>query len=181
MAVQTLAGSVRSLDPQLSELIDGVARQGEALAELRVSAEAAYRDAAGEVARAASDGTMLRGEILSRWQDLVGTGEFMRGIEEKIGAIRDRITGWFRGEPKVEAVQVAISDSLSAVLVEAGELAAETTAGAWSRTRWGREIIAAEPSLARASDGFHEAAAEAIRAWQSDILRLVEEEGRASG
>ena len=178
VAVQTLAGSVRSLDPQLLELIDGVARQDEALTELRTTAESAYRDAAEEVARAASDGTMLRGEILSRWQDLVGTGEFMRGIEEKIGAIRDRISGWFRGEPKVEAVQVAISDSLSAVLVEAGERAAEATARSWSRTRWGREIVAAEPSLARASDSFRDAASEAIRAWQSDILRLVEEEGR---
>ncbi len=178
VAVQTLAGSVRSLGPQLSELIDGVARQDEALAELRAQSVANYRLAAEEVAKAASDGTMLRGEILSRWQDLVGTGEFMRSIEERIGMIRDRISGWLRGEPKAEAVQVAISDSLSAVLVEAGEAAAESTAVAWSRTRWGREIIAAEPSLARASDAFPEAAAEAIRAWQSDVLRLVEEEGR---
>ena len=178
VAVQTLAGSVRSLGPQLSELIDGVARQDEALAELRAQSVANYRLAAEEVAKAASDGTMLRGEILSRWQDLVGTGEFMRSIEERIGMIRDRISGWLRGEPKAEAVQVAISDSLSAVLVEAGEAAAESTAVAWSRTRWGREIIAAEPSLARASEAFPEAAAEAIRAWQSDVLRLVEEEGR---
>ena len=75
-------------------------------------------------------------------------------------------------------MQVASSDSLAAVLQEAGDRAAETTAVAWSRTRWGREIIAAQPDLARASEGFGEAAAEAIRSWQSDILRLVEEEGR---
>lgn len=178
VAVQTLAGSVHSLDPQLRELIDGVSRQQEAVGDLRGQAETAYREAAVQVATAASDGTMLRGEILSRWQDLVGTGEFMRGIEERIAAIRDRIAGWFTGEPKVEAVQVAISDSLSAVLTEAGEAAAESTAVAWSRTRWGRDIVAAEPGLARASDTFHETAAEAIRGWQSDILRLVEEEGR---
>ncbi len=178
VAVQTLAGAVRSLGPQLKELIDGVALQEEAVADLRVQAEVSYKAASDEVAAAASDGTMLRGEILGRWQDLVGTGEFMRGIEERIGMIRDRITGWFKGEAKVEAMQVAISDSLAAVLQEAGDRAAETTAVAWSRTRWGREIIAAQPDLARASEGFGEAAAEAIRSWQSDILRLVEEEGR---
>lgn len=178
VAVQTLAGSVRSLAPQLDELIDGVRQQEDALSALRSISEATYRDAAAEVALAASDGTMLRGEILSRWQDLVGTGEFMRGIEERIGAIRDRIVGWFRGEQKAEAVQGAISDSLSAVLVEAGERAAEDTATAWGRTRWGREIVAAEPSLSRASAEFGERAAEAVRAWQSDILRLVAEEGR---
>lgn len=178
VAVQTLAGSVRSLDPQLRELVAGLGRQEEALTDLRAQAEDAYRGAAAHVSLAASDGTMLRGEILSRWQDLVGTGEFMRGVEERIAALRDRITGWFSGEPKVEAVQAAISDSLSAVLSEAGERAAETTSVAWSHTRWGRDIIAAEPDLARASAAFHESAAEAIRGWQSDILRLIEQEGR---
>lgn len=178
VAVQTLAGSVRSLDAQLRELVDGVQRQREALGDLRAEVVDSYRAAVAEVASAAGDGSLLRGEILSRWQDLVGTGEFMRSVEERIGALRDRISGWLRGEPKVEAMEVAISDSLSAVLCEAGERAAEATAVAWSRTRWGREIVAAEPSLARASDGFQEAAAEAIRAWQADVLRLIEEQGR---
>lgn len=178
VAVQTLAGSVRSLDAQLTELVDGVQRQREALGDLRGQVVASYRQAVTQVADATGDGSLLRGEILSRWQDLVGTGEFMRSVEERIGAVRDRIEGWFRGEPKVEAIEVAINDSLAAVLREAGEQAAAATATSWSRTRWGREIISAEPSLTRASDGFAEAAAEAIRAWQSDVLRLIEDQGR---
>ena len=178
VATQSLAGSVRSLDPQLRELIAGIQRQDEALQELREQSVGTYRQAAAEVAEAAGDGTMLRGEILSRWQDLVGTGEFMRNIEERISAFRDRITGWFRGEPKVEAVEVAISDNLAAVLKEKGQWAAEDTAVKWSRTRWGRDIIAAEPALARPSAGFDEAATAAIRAWQSDVMLLVEDESR---
>ncbi|HJE50873.1 MAG TPA: ABC transporter, partial [Tessaracoccus flavescens] len=178
VAVQTLAGSVRSLDGQLTELTDGIARQDEALDELRGQAVLAYRQAAADVNEAAGDGTMLRGEILSRWQDLVGTGEFMRSIEERISAVRDRITGWFRGEPKVEAMEVAISDSLATVLQEAGERAAEQTTVSWSRTKWGREIVAAQPDLAKPSPEFYEEAAAAIRAWQSDVLALVEQEGR---
>ncbi|MHA6511276.1 GTPase family protein [Tessaracoccus sp. Z1128] len=178
VAVQTLAGSVRSIDRQLMELGDGMARQDAAVGELREQAARAYRDAAADVSRAAGDGTMLRGEILARWQDLVGTGEFMRSVEQRIGALRDRITGWFSGDQRVEAVEVAISDSLAAVVKDAGEQAAEATAVAWSHTRWGRDIISAEPSLASASEGFDADAAAAIRAWQSDVLRLVEEQGR---
>lgn len=178
VAIQTLAGSVRSLDGQLKELTDGIARQDEALTELRDQAVAAYRSAAGAVNEAAGDGTMLRGEILSRWQDLVGTGEFMRSIEERISMLRDRLTGWIRGEQKVEAVEVAISDSLATVLQEAGERAAEQTVTSWSRTRWGRDIVGADPSLSTPSPGFHDEAAAAIRAWQGDVLKLVEEEGR---
>ncbi|HHT13963.1 MAG TPA: ABC transporter [Propionibacterium sp.] len=178
VAIQTLAGSVRSLDPQLHELIAGIERQDEAITELREQSVSTYRQAAAEVAEAAGDGTMLRGEILSRWQDLVGTGEFMRSIEERLSAFRDRLNGWFRGEPKVEAVEVAISDNLAAVLQEKGQWAAEQVAVKWSRTRWGRDIIVAEPGLARPSEEFDEAATAAIRAWQSDVMRLVEEQGR---
>lgn len=178
VAVQSLAGSVRSIDPQLRELIAGIERQDEALEELREQSVSAYRQAAADVVEAAADGTMLRGEILSRWQDLVGTGEFMRSIEERIGAFRDRVTGWFRGEPKVEAVEVAISDNLAAILQEKGQWAAEQVAVKWSRTRWGRDIIIAEPGLARPSGAFNEHATGAIRAWQSDVMRLVEEQGR---
>ena len=102
----------------------------------------------------------------------------MRSIEERIGAVRDRISGWFRGEPKVEAVEVAISDNLAAVLQEKGQWAAEQVAVKWSRTRWGRDIIVAEAGLARPSTEFDAAATGAIRAWQSDVMRLVEEQGR---
>ena len=73
---------------------------------------------------------------------------------------------------------MAISDSLAAVVKDAGERAAEATAVAWSHTRWGRDIISAVPTLTSASEGFDEVAAGAIRAWQSDVLRLVEEQGR---
>ncbi|MHA6510014.1 GTPase family protein [Tessaracoccus sp. Y1736] len=178
VAVQTLAGSVRSIDTQLKDLGEGMARQEAAIEELREQAALAYRQSAADVSQAAGDGTMLRGEILSRWQDLVGTGEFMRTVEQRIGALRDRITGWFTGDERVQAVEVAISDNLAAVVKDAGERAAEATAVAWSHTRWGRDIIVAEPSLATASAGFDEAAAAAIRAWQSDVLQLVEEQGR---
>lgn len=178
VAVQSLAGAVTSLDPQLRELIQGMQRQQEAVADLRGQADDAFRGAGADVAAASSDSTLLRGEILGRWQDLVGTGEFMRTVEERISLVRDRIGGWLRGAPKTDAVQVAISDSLSAVITEAGERAAERTAAAWSHTRSGREILGAQPELARASGQFEASAAEAIRAWQSDILRMVEEEGR---
>ena len=38
------------------------------------------------------DGTLLRGEVLARWQEFVGTGEFFRAMEQKISWLRDRIT-----------------------------------------------------------------------------------------
>ncbi|GAB3820398.1 dynamin family protein [Tessaracoccus terricola] len=178
VAVQTLAGTIQALDPQLRTLADGVRHQGGAVEQLRRGAEQEFRQARDEIARATSDGTMLRGEVLSRWQDFVGTGEFMRGVEKQISAWRDRITGWFRGEQQAEDVQVAISDSLAAVIVEHGQAACEQAVARWSTSSWGRDIVAATPGLARPTRDFNETATRTIREWQAGILDLVSEQGR---
>ena len=44
-----------------------------------------------------SDGSLLRGEVLARWQDFVGTGEFMRAVEQRIGWLRDKLRATLRG------------------------------------------------------------------------------------
>ena len=38
------------------------------------------------------DGSLLRGEVLARWQEFVGTGEIMRALESKVSRMRDRVT-----------------------------------------------------------------------------------------
>lgn len=177
VAVQSLAGTVRSLDAQLFELTAGLERQRDARDELHAQAAAAYQQAATEVNATAVDGSMLRGEILSRWQDLVGTGDLMRSIEERISLMRDQVSGWLRGAPPAKAMERAISHSLTAVIRDAGQRAAASSAKAWSLTRWGHQIVAAEPALARTSPGFEEAAAATISGWQADIITLVQEQG----
>ena len=44
-----------------------------------------------------TDGTLLRGEVLARWQEFVGTGEFFRQVETTISRWRDRLTAAIKG------------------------------------------------------------------------------------
>ncbi|MGV8846208.1 ABC transporter [Tessaracoccus sp.] len=178
VALQTLAGAVRGLDTQLHQLSEGVRRQGDAVEELGRQAANQFRLAADEVALATSDGTMLRGEVLSRWQDFVGTGEFMRGVEEQISRWRDRITSWFTGAPEADGVRGAINDGLAALVVEHGQAACESAVSQWRMTSWGRQIVDAHPGLATTTDGFDADATRAVREWQADVLALVSEQGR---
>lgn len=140
VAVQTLAGSVRALDATLRHMAHGAWRQVEAVDHLRDAARREFRLAQADIGRATTDGTLLRGEVLARWQDFVGTGELMRGVEQQISKWRDRITGWFTGSDRADGVQVAITDSLAAVLVEHAEAACQRTASDWRGTEWGRWI-----------------------------------------
>lgn len=178
IALQTLAGSVRGLDEQLIHLAEGVRRQGDAVDEMGRQAANQFRLAADEVALATSDGTMLRGEVLSRWQDFVGTGEFMRGVEEQISRWRDRLTGWFTGRQEAEGVRGAINDGLAALIVEHGQAACESAVNQWSMTSWGRQIVDMHPALARTTPDFQADATRAVRDWQADVLALVAEQGR---
>ncbi len=55
------------------------------------SVDSAYNAAGSTVEHGIRDGTLLRGEVLARWQELVGTGEFMRGLQARVGRLRDRV------------------------------------------------------------------------------------------
>jgi len=177
ITLQTLAGAVRSLESRVLGLADGVQYQVAAIEQLRQQAVDAFRDAASTVERATGDGTMLRGEILARWQDIVGTGDLMRGVEEAISSLRHRVGRWLHAEPQAEAVQGAITDGLADVVADAGEAACEDAARRWSRSAPGRDIVTALPELGRPSPEFRAGVAKAIRQWQSDVLRLVDDEG----
>jgi hypothetical protein len=58
-----------------------------------------YREAESEVAQAVSDGVLFRGEVLTRWQELAGTGDFMRGLQTRVGRLRDRVVSALSGKP----------------------------------------------------------------------------------
>ena len=38
------------------------------------------------------DGSLLRGEVLARWQEFVGTGELLRTLQDRVGRLRDRLS-----------------------------------------------------------------------------------------
>ncbi len=180
VAVQSLAGSTRAIGPQLAKLAEGLGSQGEATASLRGGAELAFQRAGLAVAEATSDGTMLRGEVLSRWQDFVGTGDLMRSVEQGISAVRDRLVSWFGGSPsKADEVKVAITDGLAALIIEHCQAAHQEAVGSWSITGWGREIVEANPHLEYPTSDFDLQATQLIRQWQAAIFELVGEQGKS--
>ena len=62
------------------------------------------------------DGTLLRGEVLARWHEFVGTGQFMRAMEEKVSWLRDRVVGAIRGTPpEADKVSVAVESGLETI------------------------------------------------------------------
>ena len=96
---QTLDGAVRTLARQTHDIADAAAAQADAVTRLREDAHKAYDEGIKGIEKASADGTLLRGEVLARWQEFVGTGELLRSLETRVGWLRDRIGNTIKGKP----------------------------------------------------------------------------------
>jgi hypothetical protein len=176
---QTLDGAIRTLTRRTHEVADAVAEQVAAEARLREGVDRAYDRAIQDVVDATADGTLLRGEVLARWQEFVGTGELLRGLETKVGWVRDRIVNAIKGKPQqAERVTVAVESGLEMLLTEHAEAAAERAEASWQSHAAGQALLTdAGEDLGRASRDFRRRAERTVRDWQAGVLEMVTTEG----
>ncbi len=176
---QTLVGAIRTLTRRTHGVADAAAEQAAAVTRLREDADAAYAEAVAKVHEASADGTLLRGEVLARWQEFVGTGELLRSLENRVGWLRDRMVNAIKGKPQqAERVTHAVESGLETLLLEHAETAAERAEASWRSLAPGQELLAdAGEDLGRASRAFRRRAERAVRDWQQDVLEMVRTEG----
>lgn len=175
---RTLDGAIASLAARAPEVADAVDAQVAAVALLREDAEKSFAEAVRTIRVQSADGTLLRGEVLSRWHDYVGTGDLMRTLDQKVSRLRDRVVGFLAGHSqRAEQVGVAAGSGLEALIGAEGAAANERVASAWQAHPAGRQVLAEHPELTRSSGELPAHVARAIRDWQSDVLALVGKEG----
>ena len=123
-----------------------------------------------------SDGSLLRGEVLARWQELVGTGEIFKQLDAGVGRLRDRITSFVTGKPRTATTDdlgEALEDGVAQLLEAQLEAAAAVTARAWRADPAGEALLERHPDLARPGAGVRERSQQLVHDWQSDVLDLV--------
>jgi hypothetical protein len=156
------------------------AEQLAAAAELRARAELAYASARQEIEDALRSGSLLRGEVVARWHEVVGTGELMRELQTRLAAIRDRLASLVTDrEPAGEQLREAVEHRLEAVVRAAAERAAERAAHAWGESPAGRALVDGAPVLTRASEELRADTRDQVREWQAYVMELVRTEGAA--
>lgn len=177
IAAQTLDGALKKTAADVNELLAEISGQQVQLHELLQTTEQRFGSAFEQCNEALRDGGLLRGEILMRWQDFVGAGELLRGIEGTVGRVRDRIGSFFTGKPPTERrVEQAIEVGLHTILVAEVSQACRDIERTWKNTPLGSALFEQLPSTAPANDLDTEAAS-VIRAWQQDVLEMIRAEG----
>lgn len=172
----TLGGALDSLSSRVPALEGAVAEQGAVADRLRGAVRAAYDGARHDVDEGVRDGSLLRGEVLARWQEVVGTGELMRSLEGRIGRMRDRVVSAVTGRPAPQqALAGALETGVEALVRAAGDAAAERAYATWQGDPAGAGLL--RPDLGRSSRELAPRAEETVRDWQRGVLEVVATEG----
>ncbi|NUP61313.1 MAG: ABC transporter, partial [Nonomuraea sp.] len=168
---QTLSGALDSLATRVPALADAVERQQAACDGLRSIARGAYTSGLADFDEGMRDGSLLRGEVLARWQDFIGTGDLMRSLESRVGWLRDRIVGFFTGRAPATELKDALESGVESLIKGVADAAAERALEGWSAAPGGAGLLdrigAVEAArLGRASPDLGKRTEAAVRGWQ---------------
>ena len=178
MVRRTLEGALDSLPARVAAVERAVAEQAAAAGELRGDVEAAYAGAREDVDAAIRGGSLLRAEVLARWHDVVGTGDFMRAMESRIGWLRDRVRGLVTGTGSADAeLEAAVGSSVDGLVHAAADKAAERVAAGWRQRSAGRPLLEGGRRMDAASSELLARTRDEVRDWQGFVFELVRREG----
>ncbi|MDO5711113.1 MAG: GTPase domain-containing protein [Micrococcales bacterium] len=194
---RTLGGALDSLDRRVAELAEFSFEQVQTTEQMQAIVTSAYGNALDEVSAGMSDGRLLRGEVLARWQAYVGTGEFLKQVEVGFGRLRDRVVAAVKGQPApATELGEALQSGVAKLIIAHAEGAGMEVARRWRSVPGGEALLAAARAdgLGDGSDGgtlaptrggsvgvsaeLSDKADLLVREWQDDILELVRSEGR---
>jgi len=174
---QTLDGTIRTLAHRSHAVADAAEAQQRAFGDLRADVDAAYDAAAERMLADVRDGSLVRGEVLARWQELVGTGELLRSLDQRVGRLRDRVVNAVKGTPQTaDRVALAVEAGAESLALEHAEAAAGAARDAWAATPAGSALLDDHGALGRAGTDVPRRAEQAVREWQQEVVSLIREE-----
>ncbi|GAB2843024.1 dynamin family protein [Actinoallomurus bryophytorum] len=175
----TLGSVLDTFRTRVPELAKRVEEQVALRTMLREEVEGAYATGLAELDEATRNGSLLRGEVLARWQDFAGTGDLERALQARGGVQAGHRGGRRRRAPaRVRALKVALRSGLESLVVAAAERAAEDVVSRWQSRQAGADLLEGRAdTLGRASAELSRRTTRAVSAWQDHIIELIRTEG----
>ncbi|MFJ2033458.1 dynamin family protein [Streptosporangium sp. NPDC087985] len=172
----TLSGVLDSFRTRIPALARQLEAQVVFRSELRGDVDAAYAGALAEIEEATGNGSLLRGEVLARWQDFAGSGDLMRTLHlRKPGRFAGK--AGHQAPERLSALKAALRAAVESVIISAAQRAAEEVVSRWLHRSGAGETLAAAPGLGHASDELLRRTGRTVAAWQEHIIELIRTEG----
>ena len=139
---QTMSGVLDTFRTRIPDLAATLDAQQAVRRDLRAAVAGAYLGGQAEIDRATSDGSLLRGEILARWQDFAGTGDLLRMLQVRRGGqATARLPRKRRMPARAAALDQALRAGLESLIVSVADRAAEASVAAWREIPAGAALL----------------------------------------
>ena len=150
---QTMSGVLDTFKSRVPAIAAHVEAQVVLRAQLRRAAETAYQNAFAEVGGGLKDGTLLRGEVLARWEDCMVGGELRprRSAARSAKGVAKKGKRARRGPSRTAALNAALRSAIESYIVSVADRAAEAVEGSWRADPAGAVLLAARPPSAPAT------------------------------
>ncbi|MGW2310200.1 AAA family ATPase [Actinomadura luteofluorescens] len=174
----TLAAVLDSFRTRVPELARQVEAQVERRTELAREVEAGYGTALAELDEATRNGSLLRGEVLARWQDFAGTGDLLRALHVQRSRRGRAANRRHRSPARVRALKAALRAGLESLIMASAEHGAEQAMARWREHPAGEQVLAgADAGLGHVSPELSRRVTRAVSAWQDHVQELIRTHG----
>jgi energy-coupling factor transporter ATP-binding protein EcfA2 len=138
---QTMSGVLDTFRTRVPALAAEVETQLTLRSELGSEVTSAYSAALAEFDEATRSGSLLRGEILARWQDFTGTGDLLKMLQVRRGGRPAGRQRRRRRPARANALKAAIREELETLVTAVADRAAEDTVGKWQQHPAGAALL----------------------------------------
>jgi energy-coupling factor transporter ATP-binding protein EcfA2 len=138
---QTMSGVLDTFRARVPALAAQAEEQLVLRSELQACAESAYAAGLAELDEATRNGSLLRGEILARWQEFAGTGDLLRMLQVRRPgrpAARPRRR---RTPARANALKTALRTGLETLVASIADRAAEDVVTRWQEHSAGAALL----------------------------------------
>jgi hypothetical protein len=148
---KTMSGVLDTFKSRVPAVAAHVEAQVVLRGQLQRTAETAYQNAFAEAGGGLKDGTLLRGEVLARWEDCMVGGELRprRGGASKGAAKKGKRAR--RGPSRTATLNAALRSAIESYIVSVADRAAEAVEGNWRADPAGAALLA-DAAAERARD-----------------------------
>jgi hypothetical protein len=149
---QTMSGVLDTFRSRVPALADQVDEQLELRRDLREAVDAAYAASLADFDEATRDGSLVRGEVHARWQDLAGTGDLLRTLQVR----RGRGSGKQKRQrmpARASALKQALRTSVQSLIAATADRAAAQVVTDWRQGPAGSRLLADIDAASRRGAG----------------------------
>jgi GTPase SAR1 family protein len=150
---QTMSGVLDTFRDRVPALADHASAQLAISRDLHTAVGTAYSAALAEFDEGTRNGSLLRGEVMARWQDFAGTGDLLKALQVRRARGQAGKGKKQRLPARAAALRAALDTSLESLIAAMAERAAEHAVAAWRENPAGAALMGGTPTAGPAGAG----------------------------